>query len=90
MGQALGSMTSRNPTPNKGIESKMAASDVELGLSTLNDLTSISFSKEAGGRLTLSLYVFLHNASAGPRGPRGTCPQPPRRGRECPIKLSRE
>ena len=38
MGQVLGSMTSRNPTPNKGIESKMAASDVEQDLSTPDDL----------------------------------------------------
>ena len=31
------------------------------------ELTSISISK-AGGRLALSLYVFLHNASVGPGG----------------------
>ena len=31
---------------------------------TLAD-TSISSSKKAGGRLALSLYVLLHNASAG-------------------------
>ena len=30
-----------------------------------SNLTSISFSKKAGGRLALSLYVLLHNASAG-------------------------
>ena len=39
---------------------------------------SISFFKKAGGRLALSLYVFLLNASAGPRGPVGTCPPPSR------------
>ena len=47
-----------------------------------NVSTSISFSKKAGGRLALSLYVFLHNASAGLRdggggAEGGTC-------RECP------
>ena len=42
-----------------------------------------TFSKKAGGRLGLSLYVFLHTASAGPGGG-DTCPPPPRIGRECP------
>ena len=32
---------------------------------------SISIFKKAGGRLALSLYVFYHNASAGPRRGRG-------------------
>ena len=51
--------------------------------------------KKAGGRLALSLYVLLHNASAKLRGGGGggagdTCPHPPRRGRgECPKKNSR-
>ena len=36
--------------------------------------------KKTDGRLALSLYVFLHNGSAGPRGPGAP---PLRRGREC-------
>ena len=37
------------------------------------------------------MYVFLHNASVGPGGGGGgrggTCPLPPRRGREYPKKI---
>ena len=40
------------------------------------ELTSISISK-AGGRLALSLYVFLHNASVGPGGGGGGVTSPP-------------
>ena len=43
----------------------------------MQTLTSISFSKKAGGRLARSLYVFLHNASAGPRGAWGARALPP-------------
>ena len=40
-------------------------------------------------RLALSLYVFLHNASAGPRGGSlgARAPNTQRRGRECPKKF---
>ena len=55
--------------------------------------TSISFSKNAGCRLALSLYVFLHNASTGPRGggggPGGHVPPPPTHKQDVRVSLKK-
>ena len=50
--------------------------NLHLEINGTVEVTSISFSKKAGGRLAQSLYVFLHNAIAGSRGPGRGCACP--------------
>ena len=59
----------------QNVKKNQDAIDMTAGLNS--PLTKSLIHVLAGGRLGLSLYVFLHNASAGPKGHSGTlkCPK---------------